>query len=98
MATAPGAGSTVNILITAYFPVPTIKEQNPTWQAVDKALNVTTNMTIIPGGDYRTRFATTMSSDDLPDIMHIFFGYSVAPNLPGFFKSKCAVKAARSSA
>jgi putative aldouronate transport system substrate-binding protein len=22
--------------------------------------------------------------------MHIFFGYSVAPNLPGFFKSKCA--------
>jgi putative aldouronate transport system substrate-binding protein len=87
---APGAGSTVNILVTAYFPVPTIKEQNPTWQAIDKALNVTTNMTIIPGGDYRTRFATTMASNDLPDIMHIFFGYSVAPNLPGFFKSKCA--------
>jgi putative aldouronate transport system substrate-binding protein len=88
--TAPGAGSTVNILVTAYFPVPTLKEQNPTWQAIDKALNTTTNMTIIPGGDYRTKFATTMSSDDLPDIMHIFFGYSVAPNLPGFFKSKCA--------
>jgi len=90
--TPPGAGSTVNILITAYFPVPTIKEQNPTWQAVDKALNITTNMTIIPGGDYRTRFATTMSASDsdLPDIMHIFFGYSVAPNLPGFFKAKCA--------
>jgi putative aldouronate transport system substrate-binding protein len=87
---APGAGSTVNILVTAYFPVPTIKEQNATWQAIDKALNVTTNMTIIPGGDYRTRFATTMASNDLPDIMHIFFGYSVAPNLPGFFKSKCA--------
>ena len=31
-----------------------------------------------------------MASNDLPDIMHIFFGYSVAPNLPGFFKSKCA--------
>jgi putative aldouronate transport system substrate-binding protein len=31
-----------------------------------------------------------MSSDDLPDIMHIFFGYTVAPNLPGFFKAKCA--------
>jgi putative aldouronate transport system substrate-binding protein len=88
--TAPGAGSTLSALVAAYFPVPTIKEQNPTWQAIDKALNVTTNMTIIPGGDYRTRFATTMSSDDLPDIMHIFFGYSVAPNLPGFFKSKCA--------
>jgi putative aldouronate transport system substrate-binding protein len=31
-----------------------------------------------------------MASDDLPDIMHIFFGYTVAPNLPQFFKSKCA--------
>ena len=31
-----------------------------------------------------------MSSDDLPDIMHIFFGYTVAPNLPDFFKAKCA--------
>src|SRR5712691_801114 len=63
--TPPGAGSTVNILVTAYFPVPTIKEQNPTWQAIDKALNITTNMNIIPGGDYRTKFATTMSGDDL---------------------------------
>jgi putative aldouronate transport system substrate-binding protein len=88
--TPPGAGSTVNALIAAYFPVPTIKEQNPTWQAIDKALNVTTNMTIIPGGDYRTRFATTMASEDLPDILHVFFGYTVAPNLPGFFKAKCA--------
>ena len=88
--TPPGAGSTVSVLVAAYFPVPTIKEQNPTWQAIDKALNVTTNMNIIPGGDYRTKFATTMSSDDLPDIMHVFFGYSIAPNLPGFFKSKCA--------
>ncbi|MCA1646320.1 MAG: hypothetical protein LC797_12975 [Chloroflexi bacterium] len=88
--TAPGTGSAVNLLMTAYFPVPAIKEQNPTWQAVDKALNITTNMTIIPAGDYRTRFATTMASDDLPDIMHVFFGYTVAPNLPGFFKAKCA--------
>src|SRR5438445_1207570 len=43
-----------------------------------------------PGADYRTKFATTMSSDDLPDIMHIFFGYTVAPNLPDFFRAKCA--------
>ena len=87
---APGTGSTVNILVTAYFPLPTPRDQNPTWQAVNKALNADMNMNIIPGADYRTKFATTMSSDDLPDIMHIFFGYSVAPNLPDFFKAKCA--------
>lgn len=87
---APGASSTINVLIAAYFPVPTPYDQNPTWQAVNKQLNADVRMNIIPTSDYRTKFATTMASDDLPDIMHIYFGYSVAPNLPTFFKSKCA--------
>jgi putative aldouronate transport system substrate-binding protein len=86
----PGAGSTLSALITAYFPQPTPHDQNPTWQAVEKQLNATLNMNIIPGADYMTKFATTMTSDDLPDIMHIFFGYTLAPNLPDFFKAKCA--------
>jgi putative aldouronate transport system substrate-binding protein len=88
--TPPGTGSTVNSLVTAYFPSPTPYDQNPTWQAINKALNADMRMNIIPGADYRVKFATTMSDNDLPDIMHIFFGYSVAPNLPAFFKSRCA--------
>ena len=91
-ASAPGTGSVVNVLVTAYFPLPTPLEQNPTWQAVNKALNADVRMSMAPGADYRVKFATTMSGADadLPDIMHIFFGYSIAPNLPQFFKSKCA--------
>ncbi len=87
---APGSGSTINVLTAAYFPPPTPRENNPTWQAVEKQLNATMNMNIITGSDYRLKFPTIMSSDDLPDIMHIFFGYSLAPNLPDFFKAKCA--------
>jgi putative aldouronate transport system substrate-binding protein len=87
---APGAGSTINVLTAAYFPPPTPREQNPTWQAVEKQLNATMNMNIITGSDYRLKFPTIMAGDDLPDIMHIFFGYSLAPNLPDFFKAKCA--------
>ena len=87
---APGAGSTLNILTAAYFPPPTAREQNATWMAVEKQLNATMNMNIITGSDYRLKFPTIMSGDDLPDIMHIFFGYSLAPNLPDFFKAKCA--------
>jgi putative aldouronate transport system substrate-binding protein len=89
---APGTGSVVNVLVTAYFPLPTPIEQNPTWQAVNKALNADMRLSMAPGADYRVKFATTMSGADadLPDIMHIFFGYSIAPNLPQFFKSKCA--------
>jgi putative aldouronate transport system substrate-binding protein len=86
----PGSGGVVNALVTAYFPVPTPYEQNPTWQEINKRLNAQVKMNIVPGADYRTVFATTMASDDLPDIMHVFFGYTVAPNLPAFFKSKCA--------
>jgi putative aldouronate transport system substrate-binding protein len=88
---APGSGSTVNALVAAYFPSPTPYDLNPTWQAVNKALNVDMRMNIIPGADYRLAFATMMTKDDLPDIMHLSIaGYAVAPNLPAFFKSKCA--------
>ncbi len=87
---APGTGAPLNVLVTAYFPSPTPVELNPTWQAINKQLNAEVRMNIVPGADYRPKFATTMAGDDLPDIMHIFFGYSVAPNLPQFFKSKCA--------
>jgi putative aldouronate transport system substrate-binding protein len=87
---APGAGSTINVLTAAYFPPPTAREQNPTWQAVEKQLNATMNMNIITGSDYRLKFPTIMAGDDLPDVMHIFFGYTLAPNLPDFFKAKCA--------
>jgi putative aldouronate transport system substrate-binding protein len=87
---APGSGSTINVLITAYFPQPVAHDQNPTWQAVEKQLNATINMNVIAGPDYQTKFATTMAGSDLPDIMHIFFGYTLAPNLPDFFKAQCA--------
>ncbi|HEY1297041.1 MAG TPA: hypothetical protein VGJ60_28525 [Chloroflexota bacterium] len=87
---APGSGGVLNVLIAAYFPVPTPYEQNSTWQAVNKQLNADVRMNIIPTADYRTKFATTIASEDLPDIMHLYFGYSVAPNLAQFFKAKCA--------
>jgi putative aldouronate transport system substrate-binding protein len=88
---APGSGGKVNALVAAYFPSPTPYDLNSTWQAVNQALNVDMRMNIIPGADYRLAFATMMTSDDLPDIMHLSTaGYAVAPSLPVFFKSKCA--------
>jgi putative aldouronate transport system substrate-binding protein len=47
-------------------------------------------MNIVASPDYRAKFATMMAGDDLPDIMHIFYGFSLAPNLPAFLKAKCA--------
>ena len=86
----PGQGSDVNVLIANYFPPPTPFDQNPTWQAVNKALNANVQMSMVAAADYRAKFATVIAGDDLPDIMHIFYGYTLAPNLPAFFKAKCA--------
>jgi putative aldouronate transport system substrate-binding protein len=87
---APGAGSTVNVLIAAYYPLPTPFDQNPTWQEINRQLNANVQMNIIAGTDYRTKLATVMASDDLPDIIHLYQGWSAAQNLPAFLKAKCA--------
>jgi putative aldouronate transport system substrate-binding protein len=86
----PGAGSTVNVLNRAYFPPPTPFDQNPTWQEVNRQLNAKMAINVVASADYQTKFVTTMAGDDLPDIMHIYNGYALAPNLPAFFKAKCA--------
>ena len=76
---APGTGGVVNVLVTAYFPLPTPVDQNPTWQAVNKALNADMRLNMSPGADYRAKLATIMASDDLPDIMHIFSAIASRP-------------------
>jgi putative aldouronate transport system substrate-binding protein len=86
----PGAGSTINVLITNYIQPPTPFEQNSTWQYINKQLNAEIRMNIVASPDYRAKFATIMAGNDLPDIMHIFYGFSLAPNLPEFLKAKCA--------
>jgi putative aldouronate transport system substrate-binding protein len=86
----PGAGGTVNTLMAAYYPLPTAFDQNPTWQEINRQLNANVQMNIISGPDYRTKLATVMSSDDLPDIIHLFQGWSAGQNLPAFLKAKCA--------
>lgn len=90
VAEKPGAGGTINVLINNYIQPPTPYEQNPTWHYINQQLNAEVRMNIIASPDYRAKFATVMAGDDLPDIMHIYYGYSLAPNLPAFLKAKCA--------
>jgi putative aldouronate transport system substrate-binding protein len=86
----PGAGGTVNALMAAYYPPPTPYDLNPTWQEINRQLNANVQLNIIPGPDFRTKLATVMGSDDLPDIIHLFQGWSAGQNLPAFLKAKCA--------
>ncbi|MBV9595222.1 MAG: hypothetical protein JOZ87_00050 [Chloroflexi bacterium] len=87
---APGAGSTVNVFMVAYYPQPTPYDQNPTWHAVNTQLNANVQMSLVTGADYAVKIGTIMAGNDLPDIMHIYNGIGAAPNLPEFFKAQAA--------
>jgi putative aldouronate transport system substrate-binding protein len=89
---APGSGSTVTAFAVDYYPPPTPTEQNPTWQAVNKALNADFQMTQVAGTDYQLRMATMMAGNDIPDIIHLYFGITgqfVPPGTSEFVKAKC---------
>jgi putative aldouronate transport system substrate-binding protein len=86
----PGTGSKVVAFVATYYPPPTPFEQNPTWQAVNKALNADFQMNLVASADYRVKLGTVMANDDLPDLMHIGYDIGSAPGLADFFKAKCA--------
>lgn len=86
----PGKGGDVTISTWWALAPPTPMDQNPLWQAVNKELNATLKINIVPFGDYQTtRLATIMAGGDIPDILFIAPG-AVVPGLPEFLKSKAA--------
>jgi putative aldouronate transport system substrate-binding protein len=68
-ADAPGTGSTVTVFTDAALPLPTPVDQNPAWQAVNKALNANMQFDIVANADYPAKLATLMAGSDLPDII-----------------------------
>ncbi len=68
----PGTGSTVNIMSIQLFPPPTVYDQNPAWQAVNKALNATVKYEIVTSADYPVKLGTVMAGNDLPDLLYMY--------------------------
>src|SRR5579859_6919556 len=86
----PGMGSNVDVFMVAYYPPSTPFEDNPTWHEVNRQLNANVQFNTVRSADYPVKIGTIMAGNDLPDIMHIYNGISAAPNLPDFFKARCA--------
>jgi len=89
---APGTGSNVMAFAVDYYPPPTPYDSNPTWQAVNKALNANFQMTQVTGPDYPLKMATMMAGNDIPDIIHLFAGITgafVPPGTAEFVKAQC---------
>jgi putative aldouronate transport system substrate-binding protein len=86
----PGTGSKVTAFVATYYPPPTPYDQNPTWHAVNQALNSDFQMDLVAGPDYQAKLATIMAGNDLPDLMHIGYDIGSAPGMADFFKARCA--------
>ena len=77
VARTPGDGSTVKVMAVTFGVPPKGRAQNQYWRAVEKALGVTIEFTVISQADYQKKMATVMAgdADDLPDIINIFSGF-----------------------
>ncbi len=92
----PGTGGTINIMSIQLFPPPTIYEQNPAWQAVNKALNADVKFQIVTSADYPVKLGTVMAGNDLPDMVYMYARPGAASTLaaaagtPQFLQAKAA--------
>jgi len=90
VADTPGRGGEVTVTTWTTSAPPTPMESNALWQAVNKELGVTLNISIQPQADYGTvKLPTIIAGNDLPDILYIATN-AVIPQLPTFLKAKMA--------
>ncbi|MEV0221777.1 sugar ABC transporter substrate-binding protein [Streptomyces sp. NPDC050704] len=73
----PGDGSTIRVMSVSFGTPPKPASANKFWTAVEKALGVKIEYTIVSQTDYQKKMATVMAGDagDLPDIINIFSGF-----------------------
>jgi putative aldouronate transport system substrate-binding protein len=92
----PGAGGNVSIMSIQLFPPPTIYDQNPAWQAVNKQLNANVKFEIVTSADYPVKLATVMAGSDLPDMMYMYSTpgasstLAAAAGVPQFLQTQAA--------
>ncbi|MEV8545555.1 extracellular solute-binding protein [Streptomyces sp. NPDC051572] len=75
----PGDGSVVKVMSVTFGVPPKSESQNQYWKAVEKALGVKIEYTVVPQTDYQKKMATVMAGDpaSLPDIINMFSGYTL---------------------
>ncbi|MFF7982762.1 extracellular solute-binding protein [Streptomyces sp. NPDC007901] len=75
----PGDGSTIRVMSVTFGTPPKSASRNRYWEAVEKALGVKIEFTVIPQADYQKKMATVMAGDpdSLPDILNVFSGFAL---------------------
>ena len=94
VAQPPGDGSTISAITYLTLSPPPAMDQNAAWQAVNKAINATLNLTMVAGsGEYQAKVNTVIAGNDLPDYIYnlnLTNPMGVIGSVPQFVKAKCA--------
>ncbi|WP_328535765.1 extracellular solute-binding protein [Streptomyces sp. NBC_00344] len=85
----PGSGEKIRVLTITYGTPPKPASQNRYWAAMNEALGVDVEFTVVPDADFDAKMATVVAGDELPDIINIGGGHSV-PRQAQFVQSRCA--------
>ncbi|HEY3478898.1 MAG TPA: extracellular solute-binding protein [Streptomyces sp.] len=85
----PGTGQTIKVMTISYGTPPKSASQNKFWAAVNEALGVNIEFTVVPDSDYMTKMATMMAGNDLPDVINLGGGHTL-PREAEFVAAKCA--------
>jgi putative aldouronate transport system substrate-binding protein len=90
----PGDGTPISAITFLTLAPPPPMEQNAAWQAVNKALNATLNLTMVAGAsEYQARVNVVIAGSDLPDFIYnlnILNPMGVISAVPQFVRAKCA--------
>ncbi|WP_338695905.1 extracellular solute-binding protein [Streptomyces sp. Q6] len=90
VAEKPGSGKEkIRVLTITYGTPPKAAAQNKYWAAVNEALGVDIEFTVVADADYRSKMATVFAGDDIPDVVNLGGGY-VLPREAQFVKTRCA--------
>ncbi|MFD7401125.1 sugar ABC transporter substrate-binding protein [Streptomyces sp. NPDC059866] len=77
VARTPDDGSTIKVMSVSFGTPPKPASANRFWAAVEKALGVKIEYTIVSQADYQKKMATVMAgdADSLPDVINLFSGF-----------------------
>lgn len=85
----PGDRTKVRAVAVTYGTPPKPADQNKLWQAINAALGIDLELTLIADADFDAKMATMTAGDDLPDIISIGGGHRL-PREQEFVSTKCA--------
>jgi putative aldouronate transport system substrate-binding protein len=88
VAEKPGNGETIKVMTITYGTPPKGASSNKFWAAINEALGVNLEFTVVPDSDYMTKMATMMAGNDLPDLINFGGGHTL-PNEAAFVSAKC---------